>query len=439
MSAAQLQSLVERLPQRHYSLVCQECGSRFEDDGYVLQCSNEHGPGLLRSEYASRKFIPDPNGDGIFRYRRWLPFAHRLEGTARTQTFQSERLSQLTGLPHLWIAFNGYHPERQALLSTTTFKELEAYAVLARLPRNYDDVLVVASAGNTAAAFAQACSRNRRPCLIIIPQSALPKLRFSQPIDDCVKLVTISGDADYYDAISLADQIAQVKGFFPEGGVRNVARRDGIATTLLNAVETIGRLPDYYFQAVGSGTGGIAIFEAARRLRADGRFGLRLPRLMLSQNRPFVPMVESWKRRQRQLVDQDRNEARKRAAQIAAPVLSNLKPPYSTRGGVFDILSESGGDMLSVSNTEALKAVRLFFKCEGIDIDPAAGVAVATLLKACRQGRIEPSATVLLHITGAGSQRRARDFRLIAAEPALRLDRQMVDREAAVISVMNLF
>jgi cysteate synthase len=439
MSAAQLKSLVERLPQRHYSLVCQECGSRVEDDGFVLQCSNPHGPALLRTEYASRKFVPDPDGDGIFRYQRWLPFAHRLDGTATTQTFQSERLSRITGLSHLWIAFNGYYPERQALLTTTTFKELEAYAVLARLPSNYSNVLVVASAGNTAAAFAQTCSRNRRPCLIIIPQSALPKLSFINPIDPCVKIVTIDGDADYYDAIFLAEQISQVAGFFPEGGVRNVARRDGIATALLNAVEKIGRLPDYYFQAVGSGTGGIAIHEAARRLRADGRFGLKLPRLMLSQNRPFVPMVESWKLRQRQFVDQDRNEARQRISQIVAPVLSNLKPPYSTKGGVFDILSESRGDMVSATNAEALTAARFFCECEGIDIDPAAGVAVATLLKACRQRRIEPSATVLLHITGAGSQRRERDYRLIAAEPALRIDRQVLGHEAAVISVMNLF
>src|SRR5215207_344873 len=102
MSAAQLKPLFERLPQRHYSLVCQECGSRVEDDGFVLQCSSQHGPALLRTEYATRRFNPDPDGDGIFRYHRWLPFAHRLDGTATTQTFQSERLSRVAGLPNLW-------------------------------------------------------------------------------------------------------------------------------------------------------------------------------------------------------------------------------------------------------------------------------------------------------------------------------------------------
>jgi len=36
---------------------------------------------------------------------------------------------------------------------------------------------------------------------------------------------------------------------------------------------TIGRIPDFYFQAIGSGTGAIAAWEANLRFLADGRFG----------------------------------------------------------------------------------------------------------------------------------------------------------------------
>ncbi len=49
------------------------------------------------------------------------------------------------------------------------------------------------------------------------------------------------------------------------------------------SVETIGQLPDYYFQAIGSGAGAIAAWEAATRLVEDGRFGCTVPSLMLSQ------------------------------------------------------------------------------------------------------------------------------------------------------------
>ncbi|MFR4038353.1 MAG: hypothetical protein ACLTZT_11530 [Butyricimonas faecalis] len=37
-------------------------------------------------------------------------------------------------------------------------------------------------------------------------------------------------------------------GFSPGGGAKNVARRDGMGTTVLSAVEKIGRIPDYYFR-----------------------------------------------------------------------------------------------------------------------------------------------------------------------------------------------
>ncbi len=78
------------------------------------------------------------------------------------------------------------------------------------------------------------------------------------------------------------------RSFFAEGGAKNVARRDGMATTMLSAATTIGEIPDYYFQAVGSGTGAIAAWEANMRLIGDGRFGETVMKLMVSQNHPFV-------------------------------------------------------------------------------------------------------------------------------------------------------
>ncbi len=63
----------------------------------------------------------------------------------------------------------------------------------------------------------------------------------------------------------------------PEGGAKNVARRDGMGTVMLDAAVTMKEMPDDYFQAIGSGTGGIAAWEASMRLRDDGRFGKHCP------------------------------------------------------------------------------------------------------------------------------------------------------------------
>jgi cysteate synthase len=424
---------------RHYVIQCRVCKTAFEDDGLQLDCPRSHEPGLLGALYQTKTFELDAAADGIYRYHRWLPIVRQLYGSGRTVTYQSERLNRVVGLPNLWVAFNGYWPEKGADLQTTTFKDLEAWTVLSRLPSDNSRILVIASAGNTGAAFVRACSMNDIPCVVVLPEAGLNALHFPEMIKPCVKIVSLVGFTDYLDAITLANRVAALDGFFPEGGVRNVARVDGLGTTILSAVEAIGRLPHFYLQAIGSGAGGIGAYEMAKRLVADGRFGERLPRLLLSQNLPFVPIYMSWKSGRRALLDIDAEDGKKQIQQMAAHVLSNRKPPYAVRGGVFDILTETGGDMLAADNLEVLHASRLFEETEGIDIDPASAVAFATLLKAARYGPITREAIVLLNITGGGRYRQRLDRSLVPARPALELDEREILLDGTLDRVVSLF
>ena len=415
---------LESLP--HYRLRCSGCHGKFDDDGLVLECPTKHEPALLVPEYRDKQFEPDAHAEGMFRYRKWLPGTRILSGAGGSVTYKSEKLNHIIGLSNVWVVFNGYWPEKGATLETATFKELEAWAVLSRIPDQHEGVLTIASAGNTAAAFARACSLNKIPCLIIIPEAGLSSLQFSDVIDPCVKIVSLTGFTDYSDAITLANRVSQINGFFPEGGVKNVAKREGLGTTMLNAVEAIGQIPDYYFQAIGSGAGGIAAYDAVKRLVDDGRFGKKSPRLMLSQNLPFVPIYMSWKSSRRELVEIDDDDGKKQIQQIAAHVLSNRRPAYSCQGGIFDALSETQGDMYAADNLETLHAKQLFEETEGIDIDPAGAVAFATLLKAARYDGIEKEALVLLNITGGGRHRQQLNKKLVAARPVLELDEKEI-------------
>jgi cysteate synthase len=135
----------------------------------------------------------------------------------------------------------------------------------------------------------------------------------------------------------------------------------------------------------------------------------------------------------------DADDGKKQIQQIAAHVLSNRKPPYAIRGGVYDILTETDGDMLAADNLEVLHAARLFEETEGIDIDPASAVAFATLLKAARYGPIEREAIVVLNITGGGRYRQRLDKKLIPARPALELDESQILLEETPDRVVALF
>ena len=225
--------------------------------------------------------------------------------------------------------------------------------------------------------------------------------------------------SDYFDAIALAAKLNASPMFLEEGGAKNVARRDGMGTTVLSAAQAIGRIPDVYFQAVGSGTGTIAAYEANLRLKEDGRFGSHIMKLVPSQNVPFTPMYDAFKADSRALLPMNENEGRIKALQIKAPVLSNRKPPYSIAGGLYDVLKASGGDFQKVTNGELTEACELFEELEGSDIYSAAGVAVMSLIKALKDGQVTPDQTIMLNITGGGEKRFKKEFNYVNAKADL--------------------
>jgi len=388
-----------------YTLKSLVTGELFEDTGWMLDAPGQTKPGLIRAIYNNKQMNPKDSSYGIYRFADWLPVSRMLQGSSAPVTYKSDGLATRLGLKNLYITFSGYWPEKGALMTTCSFKETEAYSVCGRLDPTQGKVLVVASAGNTARAFAKVCSENNIPLLLCVPEDNLDALWFEKPLNACVKLIASRTGSDYFDAIHLSNLACQCDGFIAEGGAKNVARRDGMGTTMLSATTFIGEIPDYYFQAVGSGTGAIAAWEANLRLIDDGRFGNKLMKLMVSQNRPFVPMMNAWKANSRDMLPFDDETARKEVEMIDAKVLSNRKPPYPPVGGLFDALSETGGEVLATTNEELREAAALFLQLEGNDIHPAAAVAVASLMQAVDENKIEPEAIVMLNITGGGEER----------------------------------
>jgi cysteate synthase len=402
-----------------YQIRC-PCGAVNPDDG-ALGCATCGGPGLVRTEYACRRLAPRGTEDGVFRFGDWLPLRSPFAHEGLPGVYRSDALGNALGLDAVWVAFSGWWPERGATLRTATFKDLEAPVVFARLgddPR----VLVVASAGNTARAFAEAASTNERPLVLVVPAGAEPLVWSTRPFAPTVRLVVVDG-GDYLDAIEVADAIARLPGFVAEGGSRNVGRRDGLGTPILAATLAMGRLPRHYVQAVGSGAGGIAAWEAALRLRADGRFGDAPMRLHLAQNAPFAPMADAWSRRSRDLAALDPADAAARIDRIGARVLSNRRPPYAVPGGVFDALADTDGRTYAISTAVAARAGAWFSALEGVDVDPAAAVAVAALRQAAATGAIAADEPVLLHVTGGGEARLRGGRPVHTLAPSVRLRR----------------
>ena len=404
----------------HFSIRCKNCNTTLENSfcAFCEHCKDS----LLVTEYKDIHFTQSA-APGVWRFN-WLPVHEPGIIQPGPLVYRSEGLAAKVGLDELFIAFNGYWPEKGALLETCTFKEFEAATVLQNARENGIEGLIVASAGNTARAFAHLSTVTRFPAVIVVPRMCLMEMWY---LEDRFAVPTLAvNDGDYSDSIDVAKRISLVTGYPFEGGVKNIAKRDGLGIVMLEAMSKMGRLPDHYVQAVGSGTGAVGAWEMAERFKRDGRYGPRLPVLHLGQNLPFAPMMHAWNRHSRMLAPEDLDQSL--ITRITTRVLSTRYPAYSIKGGVFDALTATDGKMYGVTNDAVYAGMDLFLKTEGIDLVPASGVAVAVLKDAVRTGAIRKNETVLLNITGGGEARLKQDRRTYTVVPKF-ISKKITEKE----------
>jgi cysteate synthase len=409
-----------------YQVVCSKCG-RIQDP-YELRCPNDDS--LLRTEYRDYQ-LSIRSYPGMWRFIDWLPVSEMLSNTSSGPvTYRSTGLAKELGLEQLFISFNGYWPERGAGILTCSFKELEALPTMRRLEEQGGrTTLVVASAGNTGRAFSYVASRTGQPVVVVVPSTTQERIWIPDIERGTVAVIAVEGD--YYDAIALGDRLSALPGYASEGGARNVARRDGMGTVMLDAVLAIGALPAHYFQAVGSGTGGISAFEASRRLILDGRFGRTLPVLHLAQNFPCAPLFHARS---------GGSYPKGCPEDIYDDVLFNRRPPYDLPGGVREALDMTNGEVIGITNDEAAAARKLFEEVEGIDILPAPAVAVAAIMRSVLSGEIGPRETCVLNITGGGQERVREDhgISVLTSNMTVQPDHDVLELNRAIAEIIEV-
>lgn len=400
-----------------YILKCLECGMEYNK--FRIKCDNGCDS-LLRTEYKNKNFKAT-DSKNIFKFIDWLPCKNTIDTTVGPVVYKCEEFAQSLGLRSLYCAFNGYWPEKGVGNMTGTFKDYEALPTLINFVDNAKKKIVLSSAGNTGRAFAYATTLLDFDTYIIIPDKMLNRMWIpSKKSVGRIHIIAIKDSCDYYRAIRLGDKISKDYDIDTEGGARNIARRDGMGTVMLEAARVIGKLPDHYFQAVGSGTGGIAAYEASLRLLEDEKFkGQKLPRMNLAQNAPFTPIFKAWKENIQIRSDEDIEDQLERVNKMYADVLANRNPAYYMRGGVFEVLKKTNGMVYEVSNEEAVVASQKFETLEGIDIVPAAAICVAALMQAVKNDLISKKEIILINITGGGIKNIKRDYEIHRLEPEI--------------------
>jgi len=166
-----------------YRLQSLATGRVFDDEGWTLDDPYTAEPALIRALY-DRKQLKLRDLPGLYKFADWLPVHRILQGSSAPVTYKSEGLARHLGLKNLYITFSGWWPEKGAFNHTCSFKETESYSVMARIPKSEKRIMVVASAGNTARAFARVCSDNDIPLLLTLPYDNLEAMWFDEPVKE---------------------------------------------------------------------------------------------------------------------------------------------------------------------------------------------------------------------------------------------------------------
>jgi cysteate synthase len=393
-----------------YKLRCLHTNEVIEDE-YTLH----HTDGaLLVTEYSTQLSI-DNSKDGMLKYQDWLPNIGLSQRNAGTTTYKANELGAQIGMNNLWVTFHGYWPEKDGMCPTGSFKDMEAVPTIMRLKEKGCKGMICASAGNTARAFAYFCGLENFPLIVIVGKDHAERLYLpANHPNKSVKLIVIE-DGDYYDAKVFSKKISQHLDLWQmEGGIHNVARRDGIGSLIIDAAFAIGELPAHYFQGIGGGPGPVGVHEMANRLIEAELFEGPVPRQHVSQNEEHCPIHNAWQAKRPHLTDSDFPDEE---VEVFSDYLLNKAPAYEIKGGVYDTLVESNGQTYIVSKEDAKKAKTIFESIEGIDIMSPAAVALASLMQALDSGDIGADDCTVLNISGGGIERMESDMELVQITP----------------------
>jgi threonine synthase len=292
--------------------------------------------------------------------------------------------------------------ERQG--PTRSFKDRQASVSVNSLREHGLAQAVVCSTGNVAIAYSSFCARGGIKLWSFLT-SLVPAEKMHEVAVYGTEVVKVTGTYD--QAKQLASQFADERGYYLDRGVRSIPALESMKTIAFEIAEQLGELlpsnngrpdritwrsPDWYIQAVSGGIGPLGVLKGFIELQAAGLVD-RIPSIGVIQTEGCAPMANAWS------ANLDRVEP------VLQPATHIITLTTGDPGRAYTLLRErmlenAGGTMQSVSDEEAVRALHIVAKMEGLSIEPAAAVAFAGLFKLVRSGVIRHDQSIVLNCSG---------------------------------------
>lgn len=324
----------------------------------------------------------------LWRYEEVLPVDDQSNcltlGEGMTPLLLAERLGKQMGMRHLYIKDESLNP-------TASFKARGMAVAISMAKELGVKKLAVPSAGNAAAALAAYAAKAGLAAFIFMP-SDTPKANIIECRQTGAHVTLIDGLIS--DCGRVVAERKETEGWFDVSTLKEPYRVEGKKTMGYELAEQLGwELPDAILYPTGGGTGLIGMWKAFAEMEQMGWIGCRRPRMFVVQAEGCAPIVRAFK------------SGSPSGMEIASAhtVASGLRVPRAIGDFiVLDILRQSGGNAVAVTDEELLSAIKQIGASEGIFVAPEGGACLPALKQLIAQGKISRDERVVLFNTGSG-------------------------------------
>ena len=370
-------------------LECTRCGEHYPADRPQTVCPKDGGILYARYDLDSIKKSFTPASllalaPTMWRYDAVLPHAAPVTlGEGFTPMLASREY------PNAFIKDEGLNP-------TGSFKA-RGLSVAVTMARHFGlKKLAIPSAGNAAGALAAYAAAAHLEAHIFMPQDV--------PMANRIECQYYGAQVTLVEGLisDCARKIAELKekpqwareGWFDVSTTKEPYRVEGKKTMGYELAEQLAwKLPQGIIYPTGGGVGLLGMWKAFDELEKLGWIGSERPQMISVQSAGCAPIVKAW----------DEGRAGVEMWDHADTLASGLRvpKPYGDYM-ILDIIKQSGGVALAVTDEEILECTRHWAKQEGIFAAPEGAASLAAYRKLLASGFFDLEDTVVLFNTGSG-------------------------------------
>lgn len=324
----------------------------------------------------------------LWRYQEFLPLRaerNRVSlGEGFTPLIEARHLASELSIKRLWIKDEAQNP-------TGSFKDRGLSVAISLAKELGIKKVAIPSAGNAGGSLSAYAARAGMEAYVFMPRDT-PRANQIEAARYGARLTLVDGLIN--DCGRMVAERKGAEGWFDVSTLKEPYRVEGKKTMGLEIAEQLDwKLPDVIVYPTGGGTGLIGMWKGFNELAEIGWIGSKRPRMVSVQAEGCAPIVRAF------------NEGKEKAEPWlnAKTIASGLRVPQAVADFLMlQVIRESKGIALSVSDSEMVREIDHVGRSEGLFFCPEGGAGVAALRRLVQQGWIKPTETVLIFNTASG-------------------------------------